>query len=589
MRKVLKFYLVASTIISSTIMGSMALAGAQEHLEDLDKRGLQIALKGVIDKFRFPTEEFNVNAPLDMERLEKVNLFLDTALYEKIENYRQRMHMLPGVRQNPNFKKLEDKQNNLYIKQGEVSSAWSSFFLQSGTPPISVDLGSSPEATSSSSNGQHSSWFQEHGIDGFDERTLKVAIQVILNKKNKYAIYSSLAPEDVERKEKVENLLKLLSQKKGSLYLEEKQRKISAKIQALEHTLHSLHLQFPNIEDRIKKVQAQREQETIELEQRRYALPKKIAAEEILRELKLLDDLFLTQIRDDHANSRRHDKGIIHPHASLDEAMGIYAESAMSITKVMKENRYVMDLIERVFNLFQGEGPVDFEAASKKISDKAKELNFPQIAAHFGGDHSYFPFFERLTSLFCQLVDDPTNLVYSQGLACKNGLYGRIVFSTLIALKEKLAEGINNPSQLPPAFSQAPHSAVLLEESMRQIQAEDDASYETYLKLCQKVEDEKRAIERGIAATREELEKLHGELISTRNPYENYWKDFLPRMGDSFRQYNRSPLLDAEILKVLFPHLSEGQIPDLETAKARFSALAEAGRPYAKLFTPPEE
>ncbi|MBX9621041.1 MAG: hypothetical protein K2X28_03275 [Alphaproteobacteria bacterium] len=75
---------------------------------------------------------------------------------------------------------------------------------------------------------------------------------------------------------------------------------------------------------------------------------------------------------------------------------------------------------------------------------------------------------------------------------------------------------------------------------------------------------------------------------SARITYENYWKDFLPKMGESFRGYNHSPLPDAEILKVLFPGLREGEVPSLEVAKAKFSELAKGGRPYAKLFTPPE-
>ncbi|MBX9620522.1 MAG: hypothetical protein K2X28_00565 [Alphaproteobacteria bacterium] len=72
--------------------------------------------------------------------------------------------------------------------------------------------------------------------------------------------------------------------------------------------------------------------------------------------------------------------------------------------------------------------------------------------------------------------------------------------------------------------------------------------------------------------------------------YEDYFRgEFLQRMGDSFREYNRSTLSDDAILKVLFPNLPEGEVPSLEVAKARFSELAKAGRPYAKLFTPSEE
>ncbi|MBX9621311.1 MAG: NUDIX domain-containing protein [Alphaproteobacteria bacterium] len=70
--------------------------------------------------------------------------------------------------------------------------------------------------------------------------------------------------------------------------------------------------------------------------------------------------------------------------------------------------------------------------------------------------------------------------------------------------------------------------------------------------------------------------------------YQNYWKEFLQKMGDSFREYNRSTLSNDAILKALFPSLPEGEVPPLEVAKAKFSELAKGGRPYAKLFTPPE-
>ncbi|MBX9786690.1 MAG: hypothetical protein K2Y08_05070 [Alphaproteobacteria bacterium] len=529
MRKTLKFYLVASTIISSAVMGSMAFAGVQERLEDLDKRGLQIALKGVICKFNFPTEEFNFNDPLNMKRVDQVYHFLNEVVFEKKEEYLRKMYALPGVRQNPDFKTLEAKQRKFYDKDSELCDAWSEYLCQESLrqQQMSTALGSSTGAASSSSSGQHSSWIQEYGIDGFDEETLKVAIQVMLNKKNKDAIYGALlSPEGAERKEKVENLLRRLSQGKESLSLEEKQRKISSRMRGVEDNLNSLHLQLLNIEEGISKAQAQREQEAAELEQKRHTLPRKVAVEQKLNELKSLDDFFLAQIREDHGASMRRDKGIIGPAASLHDAMDIYPESVMSITKVVKNNGYVRDLIEKIFDLFQEEGGVGFEAARAKISNKAKEisnivketsseaegLKYLQIVPHFAGDHSNFPFFERLTSLFCQFVDDPTNLIYSQKDACKNGLYGRIVFNTLLVLKEKLAEGIKNPSQLPAAFFESPHSAAALEEAMRRIQAEDNASHEKYMKFCQKAEEDKRAMEEVIVAKKVELGELRKEM-----------------------------------------------------------------------------
>ncbi|MBX9621803.1 MAG: hypothetical protein K2X28_07270 [Alphaproteobacteria bacterium] len=84
-----------------------------------------------------------------------------------------------------------------------------------------------------------------------------------------------------------------------------------------------------------------------------------------------------------------------------------------------------------------------------------------------------------------------------------------------------------------------------------------------------------------------EAGRPYAKLFIPRLSYEGYFREeFLPRMGDSFREYNRSTLSNDEILKVLFPGLREGEIPPPEVAKAKFLALAEAGRPYAKIFTP---
>ncbi|MBX9621084.1 MAG: hypothetical protein K2X28_03500 [Alphaproteobacteria bacterium] len=92
------------------------------------------------------------------------------------------------------------------------------------------------------------------------------------------------------------------------------------------------------------------------------------------------------------------------------------------------------------------------------------------------------------------------------------------------------------------------------------------------------------------SAEHDSLSRLSGSFSAPKSSYENYWnKDFLPKMGDSFREYNRAALSNDAILKALFPGLREGEIPDRERAKAKFSELAKAGRPYAKLFMPPEE
>jgi hypothetical protein len=79
-----------------------------------------------------------------------------------------------------------------------------------------------------------------------------------------------------------------------------------------------------------------------------------------------------------------------------------------------------------------------------------------------------------------------------------------------------------------------------------------------------------------------------------KTAYDEYFKNFLPEMVTGFKDYNKgdakvSKMSNFEILKILFPDVKkEGDYPNLETAKQRFTALAKAGRPYAQGFNPPE-
>jgi hypothetical protein len=74
--------------------------------------------------------------------------------------------------------------------------------------------------------------------------------------------------------------------------------------------------------------------------------------------------------------------------------------------------------------------------------------------------------------------------------------------------------------------------------------------------------------------------------------YNAYFASFLPEMAKGFKAYNKgdakvAKMSDFQILKILFPGVKkEGDYPDLETAKQRFTALAKAGRPYAQGFNP---
>lgn len=76
--------------------------------------------------------------------------------------------------------------------------------------------------------------------------------------------------------------------------------------------------------------------------------------------------------------------------------------------------------------------------------------------------------------------------------------------------------------------------------------------------------------------------------------YNKYFGEFLPILGESFRKYNAkdpigATLGDRAILDLLFPHLLEDEFPSPEVARKKFDALSKAGRPYARLFNPPQE
>ena len=499
MRKALRFYLVASTMMSS-----IALAGKEEYLQDLDKQGLRVLLKAVTHKCDVSwEEEFNLNDQQDDARATWVNNYIDEFLGEKSRNYYFQMSKILGGRQNPEFVRLENKYKKVCAKRDTLMHSRSQWFIANSynqnKQVSTIVVGNSSRAS-------------DLPIDEFDEKALKVAIQVLTNKKNKDAIYAEQLDlhnlEDQIRKENIEKLFELLSKNKGVSSYEKSRYKISVQIESLSNELSYLPQQLLEIESRVRVAQIERREKLEDFRQRRQDLPKKVAAEQYLNELNLLDGFFLTQIREDHATSRRHDKDIIPPDASLYDAMGIYAESVMSITKVMKTNGYVIGLIERALNLFQGEGAVSFQVASKRISDKAIELGYPQIRLHFEGDHLYFPLFEKLTSIYCQLVGDPSTLVYSQQNACKNGLYGRIVFSALLAFKDQLAQGINNPSQLPVAFDGNFLNDAGFKEALLQIQREEDADEGDFLNFCQRAAIDKENVQKLIFAKEEELKNL---------------------------------------------------------------------------------
>lgn len=509
-RKALRFYLVASTMMSS-----VAFAGKEEYLEDLDKESLKIVLKTVVHKYDISWEnEFDMLDLMADKQATKVLRYLDSALSEKLGYCNTRMYALPGVRQHPEFEKLESKYNIAYEKQNKLSGSHSDWFYEAYKAQESQKASQAGGASRvGNSFFRDQRWDQEHRVDELDEKALKVAIQVLTNKKNKDAIYAEQLDlhdlEDQIRKENIEKLFELLSKNKS---YKKSRYKILVQIESLSNELSYLPQQLLEIESRVEDARIERLKKVEDFLQRRQNLPKKIAAEQHLNELNLLDGFFLTQIRDDNTASRRHDKGIIEPNASLNEAMGIYAESVMSITKVMKENGYVKGLIERALNLFQGEDAVTFQEASKKISEEATRLGYPQIGQHLGTDHSYFPLFEKITSMYCQLVGDSSTLVYSQQNACKNGLYGRIVFSTLLAFKDRLAQGIKNPPQLPAAFEGNFLNAAGYEEALLRIQRADDADKAAFLNFCQQTKMDKEKIQESIFAKEEALKNLVAEM-----------------------------------------------------------------------------
>lgn len=86
-----------------------------------------------------------------------------------------------------------------------------------------------------------------------------------------------------------------------------------------------------------------------------------------------------------------------------------------------------------------------------------------------------------------------------------------------------------------------------------------------------------------------EIQLIENRASSAPSTYEDYFREFLPKMGDSRRAYNNFQRTDKEILAILFPGLPHGTYPDQETATKKFAELARNGRPYAKLFNPPSD
>lgn len=513
-RKTLGFYLVVSTMMSSIV-----LAGKEDYLENLDGEGLKIVLKAVAHKYDISWEkEFGMLDPEANRGEDKVYHYLDEALSEKMRNYTTRMYALLGIREHRDFARLENKQKSVYDKQNKLSASHSDWFMKSYEAQefLKASQAGGPSALLRgvrNSFSRDTRWDQEHRVDELDEKALKVAVQVLTNKKNKDNIYAEHLdlsnPQDKKRKDNIEKLLELLLREQdGSLY-EHKRRKISDKIENLTYELSYLQQQLLENDARVKTAKIQRQQRVDDFLQGRQNLSKKVAAEQQFKALQSLDDYFLDQIRKDHANSMMQAKGDIPVDATLGFAMGQYGESAVSITKVVLEDGYVKKLIERALNLFQREGAVTFQGARKKISEEATRIGYPGIGRHLEGDHSNFPFFEKLTGVFCQLISDTENFVRDQNVACKRGLYGRMVYYTLFALKQQLVQGINDPSQLPAAFSgENVLNAAGLKEAHLKIQKEEDEDARFFLNFCQRAANDKENIQKLTLAKEEELKNL---------------------------------------------------------------------------------
>ncbi|MBY0292836.1 MAG: hypothetical protein K2W92_06070 [Alphaproteobacteria bacterium] len=151
MKKILAFYLIATTIL-----GSATFAGKDELLQDLDMKGLKIALKATTHNYQVNWKEsFDFNDSDDEKRSNTVLHFLDAVLGEKIEaRINQKSKVLGGLK-NPEYVNLERKHNKARDKQNALSESQSAWFLseyeaaQINTQAPTIIVDSSPLCSSS--------------------------------------------------------------------------------------------------------------------------------------------------------------------------------------------------------------------------------------------------------------------------------------------------------------------------------------------------------------------------------------------------------------------------------------------------------
>ena len=125
MKKILAFYLIATTIL-----GSASFAGKDEFLQELDMKGLKIALKATTHNYQINWKEsFDFNDSEDEKRATTVCKFLDAVLGEKIEAYFDQKSKVLGGINNPEYVNLERKYNKAKDKQNALSESHSAWFM----------------------------------------------------------------------------------------------------------------------------------------------------------------------------------------------------------------------------------------------------------------------------------------------------------------------------------------------------------------------------------------------------------------------------------------------------------------------------
>ncbi|MBY0500506.1 MAG: DUF2397 domain-containing protein [Alphaproteobacteria bacterium] len=511
MNKVFSFSLIASTIISS-----LAFAGANEYLDGLDEKGLRVALKAVLNNYTVNwRESFDYSNPEDASRADNLCHYLDCILSDKIRKYSAKQTKAWRECSVNLAKKYEEKYKDNYDKQNKLTQGHSACFLSDPTQ-LGVAV---PSGSSSPTFGVN----LDSLLENLDEKALRAAILAITNK---YTIdnerFNLNNPEDVKRKDNVQRFLNALQGTQS----DRKKTKNAFKRQFQQETSELTQRLSQLAEERRGADNVRKERVQDFQREKNYLILAKIA-EKQLQELNSLDALFLREIRQNHAYSRNPAKGVIPQGATLSQTMEIYGESVMSISYVLRDNPAIIKLIERVFNLLNGNCTLSFYEARTKIKGVAEALGYPQINAHLSADHGNFPYLEKLTSMYCQLVDDPTNLVLSQQGACMNGLNGRVAFATLLTLKAQLEEVMRNPPLSPKTFSWENSLDIAgVREAVREaqdskefalIQEREDMDNKEFLTFCRGMEEEIGHIERMISLKREELENALSTLDERRD------------------------------------------------------------------------